>query len=284
MYTKVSAGRFFSLAITQYGELRSWGSSTYGEHLIPSGGTFVQVSAGYDHGLALRANGTVAAWGGVGSDMCDTCGQGTVPVDEEYLGQDIQYTAVSAGECFNLVLRSNGTIWAWGWNDRGQTTPIPDNNPNATGFVPYIAIKAGGHHGVALKADGTVRAWGGTGQVGAPYPPGNQGQVPPEAIGQPFLGIGAGHTVSYLIKPDRSLLQWGGACGNVAPPSGVKWAVVDGGYNHSYGISVAGKVHAWVNPSCNTYLQGDVPTWLQEATVSLISSGHSNFHTIVIVP
>ncbi len=131
---------------------------------------------------------------------------------------------------------------------------------------------------------GPARAWGGTAAVGQPYHPGTQGQLPAAAISQPFLGIGAGHRVSYLIKPDRSLLQWGGACGTVTSPPDIKWAVVDGGYNHSYGVSVKGKVFAWVHPTCSTYGEGDVPSWLQEATVSLIASGNSNFHNIVIVP
>jgi alpha-tubulin suppressor-like RCC1 family protein len=29
-------------------------------------------------------------------------------------------TQVAAGEEFSLALRSDGTVWAWGRNDRGQ--------------------------------------------------------------------------------------------------------------------------------------------------------------------
>ena len=51
------------------------------------------------------------------------------------------------------MLKSNGTIVAWGYNNYGQTN-VP------AGLSNVVAIAAGGDHSLALKSDGTVVAWG----------------------------------------------------------------------------------------------------------------------------
>jgi alpha-tubulin suppressor-like RCC1 family protein len=73
-------------------------------------------------------------------------------------------TAIAAGGAHSLALRSDGTIWAWGENSRGQlgdgaTTnrPIPTQ---VSGLTNITAIAAGGAHSLAVHSDGTVWAWG----------------------------------------------------------------------------------------------------------------------------
>ena len=61
--------------------------------------------------------------------------------------------AIAAGYYYNLALRTNGTVVAWGNNASGQTNVPP-------GLSNVVAIAAGAAHSLALKSDGTVVSWG----------------------------------------------------------------------------------------------------------------------------
>jgi len=115
-------------------------------------------------GFALRADGTVWAWGW---NPDGQLGDGTtenrcIPVQVQNLRG---ITAVSNGGCiYSLALREDGTVWAWGKNDRGQLGDgTYENKPTpiqVSGLDGITAISAY-HHSLALKKDGTVWAWGG---------------------------------------------------------------------------------------------------------------------------
>jgi alpha-tubulin suppressor-like RCC1 family protein len=92
-----------------------------------------QVSGGYSHTVAMRADGTVWAWG---DNVRGELGNGTTttgswdPVQVTGLTGVVQ---VAAGYYGSLALRSDGTVWAWGWNFNGElgdgtttmrTTPV----------------------------------------------------------------------------------------------------------------------------------------------------------------
>jgi len=74
-------------------------------------------------------------------------------------------TQVAAGEEFSLALRSDGTVWAWGRNDRGQlgrgTTSSQEVVPARVAVLNRVTkISAGRDFALALRSDGTVLAWG----------------------------------------------------------------------------------------------------------------------------
>ena len=71
-------------------------------------------------------------------------GQATPPALTDAMG-------VAAGAVHSLILRSNGTVVAWGYDDWGQTS-VPANVTNA------VAVAAGDFHSLALRADGNVVA------------------------------------------------------------------------------------------------------------------------------
>ena len=90
--------------------------------------------------------------------------------------------AVAAGGCHNLGVKSDGTIVAWGWNDRGGCN-VPE--PNAD----FVAVAAGWEHSLGVKSDGTVVAWGWNeyGQCDVPEP--NADFVAVAAGGSHSLGL-----------------------------------------------------------------------------------------------
>jgi alpha-tubulin suppressor-like RCC1 family protein len=76
--------------------------------------------------------------------------------------------AIAAGNLDSLVLKSDGTVVAWGNNSYGQTSVPAALQSPATAHVSAIA--AGDLHSLALKSDGTVVAWGynGSGETNVP--------------------------------------------------------------------------------------------------------------------
>jgi Regulator of chromosome condensation (RCC1) repeat len=95
-----------------YGQTNSasvvaWGDNSAGQTNLPAGlGDVASISAGYEHALALRTDGTVVAWG------LNNFGQSNVPPGLTNVA------AISAGNFHSLALLSNGTVVAW-----GGTTP-----------------------------------------------------------------------------------------------------------------------------------------------------------------
>ena len=101
-----------------------------GQCAVPSGlAGATAVDAGAVHSLALKADGTVAAWG------CSfNYGQCSV------LGGLSGVTAIAAGDGHSLALKGDGTVAAWGCGsafDFGQCS-VP------SGLAGVTAIAAGG--------------------------------------------------------------------------------------------------------------------------------------------
>ena len=71
---------------------------------------------------------------------------------------------IAGGGSHSLALKSDGTVWAWGQNERGQlgdgTTSNRSTPVQVSNLTGVIAIAAGDSQSLALKSDGTVWAWG----------------------------------------------------------------------------------------------------------------------------
>jgi alpha-tubulin suppressor-like RCC1 family protein len=108
---------FFSAA-TAYGAPKIiiwdfWTQSTVPARLT----NVVAISAGLHHKLALKADGHVVAWGGIGMESSTNVPPGLSGV-----------VAIAAGDNHNLALKSNGKVIAWGYNFEGQTN-VPRDSP-----------------------------------------------------------------------------------------------------------------------------------------------------------
>jgi len=182
--TAVAVGCAHNLAAKSDGTVWSWGGNNHGElgdgtYLTTS--TPVQVSgvsgvvavaAGCAHSLVLKSDGTVWGWGHNGygqvGDGTTTPSQLT-PVAVSGLGGVV---AVAEGFAYSLALKSDGTVWAWGENGRGQlgdgTTANRPAPVQVSGLSGVVAIAAGFRHSLAATGDGTVWAWGANdgGQLG----------------------------------------------------------------------------------------------------------------------
>jgi alpha-tubulin suppressor-like RCC1 family protein len=189
----VSAGLYFSLAVTPDGQVWAWGDNSAGQLGTGGGNPDVpqpvaglngikQVSGGQaSNPLALRSDGTVWTWGDntQGELGNNTSGAGPNPTPVEVLagacgpspcsGPYLNgVTEVASGYFFDLALRSDGTVWSWGNGGNGQL----GNGLGATSLAPVevtyggspltgiTSISAGTYGAFALRGDGTVWAWG----------------------------------------------------------------------------------------------------------------------------
>ena len=117
---------------------------------------------GTSHSLALRADGTVWAWGNnaQGQLGIEASAINTSPAQVSGLS-GIQ--AIAAGANHSLALHTNGAVWVWGDNTYGQ---LGDGTPKRTAAYPLPslsdikAIAAGANHSLALRSNQTVVAWG----------------------------------------------------------------------------------------------------------------------------
>ena len=335
-YVQVSAGTSHSLAVGSDGNVYAWGSngdgqlgngtssdrytpvrvktpdrSTYPD--LPADFTYLQVSAGTDHSLALGSDGNVYAWGYNGNGQL---GDGTsssrsapvrvkTPDRSTYpdLPADFTYLQVSAGYQHSLALGSDGNVYAWGWNYYGQLgngtiydkhapvrvkTPDRKTYPDLPADFTYLQVSAGGFHSLALGSDGNAYAWGYNynGQLGD----GTSGgyRTTPVRVKTPdrktypdlpedftYLQVSAGLDHSLAVGSDGNAWAWGcnyyGNLGNntasgtsdtnpvpvrVRDPAspgdkskGLQAAQVSAGYHDSLAVGSDGNAWAWGNNS-----------------------------------
>ncbi|MCC6235729.1 MAG: hypothetical protein IT580_24035 [Verrucomicrobiales bacterium] len=285
--TLVTAGLLASVApalraVEVEAPVVAWGSNRYGVGVVPHSVTrVVNLSAGYDHALALRDDGQVIAWGS------NLDGERNVPAD---LGNVV---SVHAGDWVSYALRQDGTLVGWGGGvDRGLV-PVPDHVREViavdfasgshalvlrrdgtvlglgnnfaqqvdvpSGLSNVVQVSAGYGYSLALQEDGTVVAWG------AKLP-----GLRPD-LGRP-VAMASGRSDSYFLQPDGSIVHWG-RTGETTPPITGIVAIAA-----SQGALVAlrrdGSVVAW--PSVDeTGSVGRVPSSLGKATVITARGDHA---------
>ncbi len=250
---------------------RAWGYNGYAQvgdgsltsRLRPTTinlGPVASVAAGGFHSLAVQG-GTVFSWGlGHVGQLGRAPTQPRVPLPVDVLSG---VTAVSAGVFHSLALKSDGTVWAWGWNAYGQVgdgTLVDRPAPvRVVGLTGVVAIAAGGLHNLALRGDGTVWTWGdnGAGQLGTATPArSTTARAVPGLSGVTSIGGGAYH--SLAVKAGGTVAAWGwnswGQLGDgtttsrstpVTVPGLTGIVSVAGGTGHSLALGADGRVRSW---------------------------------------
>ena len=204
-YVQVSAGYDYSLAVGSDGYAYAWGNNGNGklgnntdyDSSVPvrvrdptsptdagKGLKAAQVSAGWNHSLAVGSDGNAYSWGYNNSGQLGNNTSGyyvysTFPVrvrdpaNPTDKSKGLQAIQVSAGAYHSLAVGSNGSTYAWGYNYFGQL----GNNTNSNSVFPErvrdsanptdkskglqaIQVSAGAHHSLAVGSNGSTYAWG----------------------------------------------------------------------------------------------------------------------------
>ena len=215
------------------------------------------IAGGNNHSMVICSDSTV--W---------TCGDnsyGQLGADSSSIDSSISTIFFQANGIYDIIstvggwghglaLQSDGTVWAWGSNLRGQ---VGDSSTSQRiypvqvyGLDSVIAIDAGNDHSMALRSNGTVWAWGDNnyGQVGDSSL--TDRNIPVQVYGlTDIVNIAAGGINSLALREDGTVWEWGGNASDIVLPfqiSGLLNVIkIDAGGYHSMAVRVDGTVWTW---------------------------------------
>jgi alpha-tubulin suppressor-like RCC1 family protein len=176
-----------------------------------------KIAAGGDHSLFLKGDGSLWA---MGNNDFGQLGDGTDnntnrPV--EIVASNV--TVIAAGEehaayftGHSLFLKSDGSLWAMGFNGYGQLgdgTLSNTNRPEPIVSSNVTAIAAGVAHSLFLKSDGSLWGMGynAEGELGDGTD--NNTNLPVKIVAGNVMAIAAGQVHSLFLKSDGSLWAMG---------------------------------------------------------------------------
>lgn len=147
-WQQVVAGGYFSVAKKTDGSLWTWGingegqlgDSTTDSRNVPGrvgvGKDWQYISAGYNMMAGIKTDGSLWSWGD------NSYGQLGIGANYPYapfpfrVGTLNNWAAIDHGNSHALALKTDGTLWAWGYNNLGQLGDNTNINRNAP--VPII--------------------------------------------------------------------------------------------------------------------------------------------------
>jgi alpha-tubulin suppressor-like RCC1 family protein len=178
-WSQASAGSEFCAAIKTNGTLWTWGFNNVGQLGQGTGYGFnlsspvqvgaltdwAQVSAGSADCAAIKTNGTLWTWG---SNVLGQLGQNIV--FSNYRSSPVQVGALTDWaqvSAFNLqcaAIKTNGTLWSWGYNINGQLGLNDTTNRSSPvqvgALTDWAQVSVGLQFCAAIKTNGTLWTWG----------------------------------------------------------------------------------------------------------------------------
>jgi alpha-tubulin suppressor-like RCC1 family protein len=170
--TVLSAGNVVSVANSNafVAVVDTSGRLWYAGSFITVARTFTQVGTGYASVAAsdsavfgLKTDGTLWSFGT--SNAYGDLGRTTTSLDDMRTPTQIMsgVAQVVGGEHSGYAIKTDGTLWAWGRNDRGELgdgTTVQRNTPVQGKAGGFAVVAAGAQHAVGLTPDGGMWTWG----------------------------------------------------------------------------------------------------------------------------
>jgi alpha-tubulin suppressor-like RCC1 family protein len=227
-WKSISCGAVHTIALKTDGTLWSWGQNFYGQLGVNDntyrstpvttliGGTnWKSIAGGGIHTVALKTDGTLWTWGynANGQLGVNDITSRSTPVTTLLGGTN--WKSISCGGNNTVAIKTDGTLWTWGYNANGQlgVNDITNRSTPVTtllGGTNWKSIFTGYYHTIALKTDGTLWNWG--------Y--------------NVFGGLGV-NDITTRSTPVTTLL------------GGTNWKSIAGGQNHTVALKTDGTLWSW---------------------------------------
>jgi alpha-tubulin suppressor-like RCC1 family protein len=229
--------------------------------------TWSIVSAGGYQTLAIKTDGTLWTWGRNGGGQL---GDGTSTSRSSpgtTAGGGTNWATISTKVGTSAAIKTDGTLWTWGYNDAAQLgdgTTNRRSSPGTTlgGGTTWSSVSAGNSL-LAIKTDGTLWTWGCNmnGQLGNGAGSSLNQSSPGTTLGggTNWSSVSGGSSHTAGIKTDGTLWTWGAnGCGQLGTGDivcrfspgttaggGTNWSSVSGGRSHTAGIKTDGTLWTW---------------------------------------
>jgi alpha-tubulin suppressor-like RCC1 family protein len=176
------------------------------------------ISGGYANTGTLKTNGTLWNWGlnNSGELGGNNLTSRSTPVTTLLGGTN--WKSISCATAYAVALKTDGTLWTWGYTSFGQlginsAGNLSKSTPVTTllGGTNWKSIACVGYHVVATKTDGTLWAWGDNrnGQLGVNDTTTRSTPVTTLLGGNNWKSIACGFSHTIALKTDGTLWSWG---------------------------------------------------------------------------
>lgn len=229
IWKQVSTGFNFSASIKEDGTLWGCGYNLWGQlgdnsianryspvQTVMRGVDWKQVSCGYYFTATVKTDGSLWMCGyNLEGELGDnTLSHRSSPVQTIARGNN--WLSVDCGSFHTGSIKTDGTLWLWGYNFYGQLGNNTSNNSSSpVQTVAYSTnwkqISCGGYNTAAIKTDGTLWLWGYNkyGQIGDNTSSHRSSPVQTITRGTNWKQVSCGGDHCVAIKTDGSLWAWG---------------------------------------------------------------------------
>ena len=292
----------YSFGYNSNGQLGQNNTTRYSSPVQIPGTTWSSISHGHSFSLSIKTDGTLWSWGRNNNGQLGQNNRTYYSSPVQIPGTSWSSTSLNIGSSsqFTLATKTDGTLWAWGYNyfgQLGQNNRTQSSSPVQVPGTTWSSISSGINHSLATKTDGTLWSWGYNqyGQLGqndvTPY------SSPRQIPGNTWSSIAAGNAHSFATKTDGTLWAWGrndyvGELGlnNTVPRSspvqipGTTWRSISSGSYYALSTKTDGTLWSWGENqygqlgqnNSNTPGQGrSSPVQIPGTTWSLVSGGQT---------
>jgi alpha-tubulin suppressor-like RCC1 family protein len=235
----LSLGESHGLVLAPDGSLWVWGSEDRGWPILGLPGmtstpklvrlgsetNWVCASAGDDHSLAMKADGTIWAWGanyrgqlGDGNTgRTRTNGAATPNLQPRPVltVAASNWVQVIAGSVNSYALKRDGSLWAWGLNNfcqLGINSWVDSPRPVQVGTATnWVKVCAGGVSAGGIQSDGSLWIWGGSPKLGNTVATSPQNLLVPTRLTPDtnWVDVSVAFNIWMAVKSEGTLWAWG---------------------------------------------------------------------------